>query len=272
MKVKVIVSMLALAAAGSSFAANVVRTTGTATSDAGLVLAVTNTATNQSYDLDLSTTFNTFNGNIANAAYTNAWTVSDTNWTNFIAGVSQSNLVWTVYSGNNKGPISTPGNKALLTTINTALTTADITSGASGGLGAVVGNTDFVAADINAKAGSSLSFIATKNVDDSFFGDGTAGKSGYTFNNNISPTFLAYNAIGATSAFEYITTTGKGKTVNPLAATTFANSFTFNIGANGVASLTYGGVTPSVPEPSSYALSMVALVAMGAVARRRRGA
>ncbi len=272
MKLKHIALAALALVAGVANAANIARSTGTSASNAGLVLAVTNINNGTSYDLDLGTNFNTFYSNLSNASFAQSFAVNDANWTTFTSGTTASDLVWTVFSGNNKGAISTVGNKALLTTINNNLTTASITSGVSSGLGQSVGNIDLAVAEINTS--SSASFIGKTDSNAAFFGDkfSQAGKSGYDYNGNISTSFVGYNLVNESSNFQYITTTGKGKAIDALSTSTFAGQFTFKLGNNGAASLVYAAaapVTPSVPEPSSAALALVGLLLAGVVARRR---
>jgi hypothetical protein len=266
MKLKHIALATLALVAGVANAANI--TTGTST---GLVLYVTNTANDTSYGLDLGQSFASFGAHIADAAYTQNWSL-DSNWTSFYSAANSANYVWSITAGSSNGPTSVAGNNFVETTVNKAFDTSVIASKGAGSVSLLAGNINLQAIDINGKAGASLSYVASAAAQDqSFFGGVNGGKVTYNLNKQIdgaSGSFAAYNAIGDSSVFLKLGNTGT-RTAGTWVPTTYAGLFTFD-----GTSLKYGPaatvpVTPSVPEPSTYGLALVGLLLAGAVARRR---
>lgn len=266
MKLKHIALAALALVAGVANAANI--TTGTST---GLVLFVTNNANNTSYGLDLGQSFASFGTHIADAAYTQNWSL-DSNWTSFYNAANSADYVWSITAGYSNGPTSVAGNNFVETTVNKSYNAASIAGNIASQVSALAANINKQAVDINNKAGASLSFVASAAAQDqSFFGGVNGGMVTYNLNKQIdgaSGSFAAYNAIGDSSVFMKLGNTGT-RTAGVWATTTYAGLFTFD-----GTSLKYGPaatvpVTPSVPEPSTYGLALVGLLLAGAVARRR---
>jgi hypothetical protein len=266
MKLKHIALATLALVAGVANAANI--TTGTST---GLVLFVTNNANNTSYGLDLGQSFASFNTSIANAAYTQNWSL-DSNWTSFYNAANSADYVWSITAGYSVGSTITAGNNYVETTVNKSYDISGLSTKSAGSISLLAANINNQALDINAKAGASSSFVASASAQDaSFFGGVNGGKVTYFLNKQIdgaSGSFAAYNAIGDSSIFLKLGNTGT-RTAGTWTPTTSAGLFTFD-----GTSLKYGPaatvpVTPSVPEPSTYGLALVGLLLAGAVARRR---
>lgn len=271
MKLKHIVAAAALVATSSSFA-DILMNTGTATSDGGLYLGISSLDGTTSYDFDLQSTFNTIYAHINDTSFTQSWTVSDANWTTFLSSPANdvSLLHWSVNAGLQKGPISTVGNKAFLTTLSNEVTVDTITTGTGGSVGQIAAAMDYLVGDFNGKAGGELSFIATKGVDESYFGATAEGMTGRTLNGKLTPGFDSSNLVGDSASFYYVTSEKSGKLVGGAIPSIFTGKFTFNVdAATHVGTLTYATPVPSVPEPSGYVLALTGLMVAGVLVRRR---
>ncbi|MEY4765324.1 MAG: hypothetical protein RI907_1997 [Pseudomonadota bacterium] len=260
MQVKNIIAVAATLVATSSFAANI-----NVTGGAGFYLVVTDTVNNTSYDLDLNSTYANFiAGNSATTTTAASWAVNDANWTSFYNAGNSANYVWSVFASKT-GSSTTANANHLLTTVNVDTNVSDIAGRGASQVGATASNLSLVAADINTKSQGAASFVGVKGADIAFVGD-VGMRMNWKLNNTISPDFLSYNAIGASSAFLDITNTGGKGTANVFTTSTFQGQFSFN---GSTLSFAAPVVTPSVPEPETYGLALVGVLVAGAVARRR---
>jgi hypothetical protein len=266
-----------------------------------LFLAVYDDQAKISYAKDLGVTQNAFfvDGQNKNG-FTKTWSLDDDYWTEFLGKVSLKNLQWTVLAVDQIGGIgaANPGTGAggirLFTTVkagdeakvgatrNSALTTA---------LGAAQIGTFFDAVNTTGSHGTvgvALDFGvngASVNADadpgNAYFG---IPGSGPTLNGNMG--WSSGNAVDTASKFFAVTrssTTASGFVAidrfnNPdapaiegsflLSSGQLSSRLVDGLNSSSGYSLTYA-LAP-VPEPQTYALMLLGLGALGAVARRRK--
>ncbi|MBB4846085.1 hypothetical protein HNP55_004639 [Paucibacter oligotrophus] len=283
--IKHIAAAAALLAAVPAFAAI---QGGVATSQDGeLYFTVFDQSRSISYTKDLGQFISAFRVAADNveAGYSKSFSLAgDANWTSFLAQADASQLVWNV-TGHALSGGTQAGKVKLLTTIKNGdeALVADWTnqkfsfgiSSATVGtfLGALnpTGTHGVPGAATNyAINGSSVNKLS-EGTGNAYFGKWV----GEYFNGNA--TFSNSNAIGASAAFDLITRTGTDQlalvNVNPFANSQNTGKWTFAIGANGpVLDYTLAAVAAPVPEPTTYALLMAGLLAMGFVVRRRNQA
>lgn len=249
MKVKALVSLLALAAAGSSFAAPVVTATGSE-----LFFWAFDTAQTKMYILDtglLSSTAKDGSINLSKDLTT------DANWNSFVSSVGVDNINW-VFEGFST---ASGANKFLLGTVGSGTT---VTPGAGAGnsngaqgqintnLNAALSNTGISAGTSEIVLAGTGAFLPMTPSNASFLGDG-------------SIVLNMVNAIGAQNVSLFnsaVSSTSNAGKVNLSLLAPVAGLTTGGL-------LTVAAVTPSVPEPSSYALALTALAGIGFIARRR---
>lgn len=251
--------------------------------DGELYFTVFDQSRNISYTKDLGQFVNAFRvaADGVEAGYSKSFSLAgDANWTSFLAQADASQLVWNVMGHALFGGPQ-PGKVKLLTTIKNGdeALVADWTnqkfslgiSVATVGtfLGAVnpTGSHGVSGANNFAINGSSVNKLS-EGTGNAYFGKWI----GEYFNGNA--TFSNANAIGASAAFDLITRTSTDQlafvNVNSFANSQNTGKWTFSNGANGpVLDYTLAAVAAPVPEPTTYALLMAGLLAMGFVVRRR---
>jgi hypothetical protein len=200
-----------------------------------------------------------------------SWDVSaDANWNTF-AGVANVNaLKWTVLAWDNDGGTAFGAKRLFTTALNTQANMAKIGNWTNASFGTGISDTQLGAFfnTLNGSAahksqadGSSVNY----NTDT---GNGYWGKFGGDFYNKTAP-FSNANGFGGTSEFFYLTRSGTNNAAR-VAVDRFesvsgvASTFTFgNQGGNVVL------MAAAVPEPSTYAMLLGGLLALGLVVRRR---
>lgn len=280
--IKHIAAAAALLAAVPAFAA--IQGGLTAQTDGELYFTVFDQSRSISYTKDLGQFINAFRvaADGVEAGYSKSFSLAgDANWTSFLAQADASQLLWNV-TGQVLNGGSTPGRVKLLTTIKNGQealvgdwTNQLFSQGIAGGttgtfIGAVnASGTHGVSgvAPSYATNGSSVNKL-TEGTGNAYFGKWI----GESFNGKA--TFSNSNAIGGSASFDMITRSSTAQLdlvdVNPFANSQNTGKWTFTNGANGpVLDYTLAAVAAPVPEPTTYALLMAGLLAMGFVVRRR---
>ncbi|MDN3546475.1 MAG: PEP-CTERM sorting domain-containing protein [Roseateles asaccharophilus] len=201
-----------------------------------------------------------------------SWNVSgDANWDTFLGVANVSNLKWTVLGWDDIGGTAVGQKRLFTTALNTPKNLAAIpnwtnqqfTNAISAGqLGTFFGQLNVTGTHGTLANGSSVNFDT--DVGNAYFGQPGSGE----FYNGIS-TFSNANAVGQSSEFFYLTRSGTNQ-LNKVLVDRFesvggvASTFTFsNQGGNAVL------MAAAVPEPSTYAMLLGGLLALGLVVRRR---
>lgn len=272
MKIKTLVAAMAIVIGAPAFAA--IATPGTGNGE--LFLVVQDSVAKVSYTLDLGLRMDTvaaceLGAGPACLKYTFD-VAADANWQTFAGVASLSIATWAVMAGDSTGALQA-GTHRVLTTVRTADTSkiASMTnSQLSNGIGSTQGGQFFGA--INATGTHTPNTDYTVNgssVNYENVGSGLAyfGKaSGLTPTLNGNAPFNVTNAIGDAELPLYMlsrsgSATGGKITVNALNQPN--NDF--------YASFNGQNLVVAVPEPSTYALMLSGLLAVGFIARRRRG-
>lgn len=283
--IKHIAAAAALLAAVPAFAA--IQGGATAQQDGELYFTVFDQSRSISYTKDLGQYISAFRlaADNVDAGYSKSFSLAgDANWTSFMAQANPSQLVWNV-TGQVLFGGTQPGKVKLLSTIKNGdeALVADWTNQLFS-LGISAGTTGTFIGAVNATGTHGVSGVAPNyavngsSVNKLSDGSGNSyfGKwVGEYFNGKA--TFSNSNAIGASAAFDLITRTGADQlalvNVDPFANSQNTGKWTFAVGANGpVLDYTLAAVAAPVPEPTTYALLMAGLLAMGFVVRRRNQA
>lgn len=239
-----------------------------------LALVVYDEVKQVSYTKDLGTfadAFKTqFSGNTAAANL--SWDLKgDSNWTSFLSQANVGNLKWVVFGVDDFGGTAVGQKRLFTTALNTAANEAKVSTWTNmqftNGIAPL--NAGFLALlndrpeqRANANASSVTSLL---NDGKAYF---AAGGAGGEFYNKTSP-FSNSNVVGKESNFYYLTRSGAVQG-NSVLVERFANtqgvSSTFGLGSDYVLTAT---AVAAVPEPSTYAMLMGGLLALGLVVRRR---
>jgi hypothetical protein len=253
MKVKAIVSLLALAAAGSSFAAI---NTAQGTSEV-FFMAYDKVNQTQSFVFDTGLSATSLIDGTINGSFNIG---ADANWASFVSAVGGlSNIGWAVEAVQNS---STVPNKFVYATIGAGATagpagTNQSFNGSFGSFYTAVGNTTISAGQSEVDAAGTAAYLGNSAAAAKAF-DGFAAANVSSFTNAVGTTGVVFFG-EALSSFT--------KSLNK--ATLLATPTAVAGFAAGTLTIGTPVITPSVPEPSSYALALVALAGMGFVARRR---
>lgn len=269
MSIKKLAAMAGLLAAAPAFAAVTVGNT------PELLLTVFDDVNKVSYTKDLGTfadAFKTqFDGNTAAASL--SWSVAgDANWTTFIGAANAANLKWAVLGFDDAGGTAVGQKRLFTTALNTqknldlvpTWSNQQFTNGiGAGALGAFVGALNQSGTHGTQADGSSVNFADGGKA---YFGLPSSGE----FYNGISP-FSNANAVGQTSNFFYLTRSGTnqlGKVLVDRFENTLGTAASFKFNSDGVL---VASAVSAVPEPSTYAMLLGGLLAVGLVVRRRSG-
>ena len=289
MMIKKIAAAAALLAAAPAFAT----ITGGGASNTPLgemFLSVYDSNLNKSYTLDLGAGFtnqasfkNLADANVA--GYTKTWTLTgDTSWASyFAASTANAGTIaddkWLVMSIEKNASNTTPsGAKRLLTTIRqgdeAVIPESMNTFGFNSFIGSSQSGTFYTAVNGTGTHSSSANGSSFNSASD---GKALVGGTGSVISDNFNGNaqFGNSNLVGQSAQFAYITNASTLQ-LTPVLVDFFENSagrgtFAFNVDAGGNANLTYtlAAVTAPIPEPSSYALLVAGLFAVGFVVRRR---
>lgn len=241
-----------------------------------LALVVYDEVAKVSYTKDLGTyadAFKTqFSGNTAAASL--SWDLkTDSNWTSFLGQVNAGNLKWTVFGVDDFGGTAVGLKRLFTTALDTDANRAKLAGWTnqqfSNGIGPL--NAVFLAS-VNQKGTHGLlaNGSSVTNARDDQKAYWAAPGAGGEFYAGFAP-FSNANAVGVSSDFYYLTRSGTSQ-LNKVLVDRFANAegvfSTFALGNDYVLSANAAAVA-SVPEPSTYAMLMGGLLALGLVVRRR---
>jgi hypothetical protein len=286
----------ALLAAGAVLAAPAYAAIANGTTGNGeLFLSVYDAEAKISYTKDLGALQNDFfvDGQ-KEEGYTKSWSLDDQNWSAFLGKAKMSNLQWSVLASETTGGTAAGGAR-LFTTVRSGdeSKVADFTNQLfTNAIGAAQMGTFFNAVNVSGthgQPGTALDYSihgnsvnADSDPGNAYFG--SSGGTGPTLNGNAP--FSNSNAMGTESFFYYLTRSGTNqlgkvlvdqfdnsafKGVFQLSGSGFApaslSARSLDTSVNGGYVLTYS--LQPVPEPGSYALMLLGLGGLAAVARRR---
>lgn len=252
---------LAAALALTAGAANAELTKGNnITTGSSLMLIAYDEVAQVSYVKDLGIYTNDFytTGKLSPAS----WLVNDGEWSEFLAASTVSNINWLVLGYQNAG--SAIESRKVMTTAQVGTTHEQILSGNNSNLNNTGGTLD------NFVGAVRLTGTHPTQADGSSFnvlGEGVAGNAYFmgvdrsNLQGNLK--YQTNNLLGATAEFVFLARPGTSGLLTPL----FQQPGTFTFGADNAGA--YNLVYAPVPEPTTYALMVAGLAAVGLVARRR---
>lgn len=258
-QVKALVAALALSAATVPAQAAI---STASTGNSSLVLTLVDSADGISSVFNLGYTYSQFSTLVSDATTnggTFTWDIASqfgSTWNTFWSTAQASNTSWAVYAADGtgsgvgaRGLITTRANVASTNNANLALTTQ---------LNASVTNFDeYLNANKATDSATATAGAAFAGSGKAYGSTGRINGSGYDTTNPLDTSmYLLQLLSGAT-------------TTSPITTTTLGNAtgnYSFSLSSAGVLSFS----VPAVPEADSYALMLVGLGVVGAVARRRK--
>lgn len=280
--IKHIAAAAALLAAVPAFAA--IQGDKTTQQDGELYFTVFDQSRQISYTKDLGQYISAFRvaADGVEAGYSKSFSLAgDANWNSFLSQADSSQLVWNVMGQVLFGGTQ-PGKVKLLTTVKNGEEDLVGTWGhAEFSQGIQVTTTGLFLGNLNVTGTHGVSGtvpnygVNGSSVNNRSEGNGNAyfGKLvGVSFNGKAP--FSNSNVVGASASFDLVTRSSTAQTeyvnVDPFANSQNSGKWTFTMGANGpVLDYTLAAVAAPVPEPTTYALLMAGLLAVGFVVRRR---
>ncbi|MFZ5521073.1 MAG: PEP-CTERM sorting domain-containing protein [Pseudomonadota bacterium] len=252
---------LAAALALTAGAANAALTKGdNITTGSSLMLIAYDTDAQVSYVKDLGTYTNDFytTGKLSPAS----WLVNDGEWSEFLAASTVSNINWLVLGYQGSG--AAVESRKIMTTAQVGTTHEQILTGNNNNLNNTFGTlTNFVGA-------ASLTGTHLQEDNGSSFNQVGEGPGGNAYFMGVDRSnaqgnlkYQTNNLLGATAEFVFLARPGTSGLATPLFQQ--PGYFTFGADNTGAYTLSYA----PVPEPSTYALMVAGLAAVGLVARRR---
>ena len=252
---------LAAALALSAGAANAALTNGAnTTTGSSLMLIAYDEVAQVSYVKDLGTYTNDFftTGKLSPAS----WLVNDAQWSQFVAATTVSNVNWLVLGYQATG--SAIDSRKIMTTVNVNNTFEDVLTGTNsslngtfGTLNNYVGAASLTGTHLQEENGSSFNVLGEGFQGNAYF----MGVDRSNAQGNLK--YQTNNLLGTTAEFVFLSRPGSANGLTP----NFQNPGTFTFGAD--ASGAYELVYAPVPEPTTYALMVAGLAAVGLMARRR---
>lgn len=270
MKLKTLVAAMAIVVGAPAFAAIAPGTTG----NGELFMVVQDSVAKLSFTLDLGITMDSF---IANAealtGYNKSFSLAaDANWAAFKGAADEANAVWAILAVDSTGNLQSNSQRLISTvrdgqsasinnwTNNNFTNNLGTSQGGNFFTGVNSTGTHAPANDYSVN-GSSVNYETDSGR--AYFGESgglTPTFNGGGFNNT--------NLVGTDSQMFYVTRSG---TNNATSAKVLKDPFG-NVSSATMASFDGNSLMiTTVPEPTTYALMLAGLAAVGLVARRRRG-
>lgn len=252
---------LAAALALTAGAANAALTKGdNITTGSSLMLIAYDTDAQVSYVKDLGTYTNDFytTGKLSPAS----WLVNDGEWSEFLAASTVSNINWLVLGYQASG--AAVESRKIMTTAQVGTTHEQILTGNNNNLNNTfttltnfVGAASLTGTHLQEDNGSSFNQVGEGPGGNAYF----MGVDRSNAQGNLK--YQTNNLLGATAEFVFLARPGTSGLATPLFQQ--PGYFTFGADNTGAYTLSYA----PVPEPSTYALMVAGLAAVGLVARRR---